>query len=235
MANKNRKDSGFTYEPMPETMFFDLKESQVRKEIAEREVSILNYIEKIRSKGISIKSEEDLKKFTPDYVREQIANSKKKRLQDTQFLPLAIRKREEEEFREMENELVPLADSVQGLLEKIPFRIHLGADAKDIYFNAEEVDRYIKEQCTEQIPEDIRQYYDELQKVCEAWQNLCTWAEAHGFQKPNMKLARKLMHEDKYIGVETKISDQDRCVFSLTPEMMFQIYIYGIVRKPETS
>ena len=205
MGKTKKTDSGFNYEPMPETMFFDLKESQVRKEIAEREVSILNYIEKIRSKGISIKSEEDLKKFTPDYVREQIANSKKKRLQDTQF--------------------------VQGLLEKIPFKIHLGADAKDIYFNAEEVDRYIKEQCTEQIPEDIRQYYDELQKVCEAWQNLCTWAEAHRFQKPNMKLARKLMHEDKYIGVETEISGQDRCDFSLTPEMMFQIFVYGIIKK----
>lgn len=231
MRKTKKTAGGYEYEPMPETMFFELKESQVRKRIAEQEASIINYIEKIRSKGISIESEEDLKRFTPDYVRERIANSKKKRLQDTQFLPLAIRKREEGEFREMENELVPLADSIQGLLEQIPFKIHLGAGAKDFYFDAEDVDKYIKAQCTEQIPEDVRQYYDGLQKVCEAWQNLCTWAKDKGFTEPTMKLARKLMHEDKYFGVETEISDQERCVFTLTPETMFQMYVYGIVRK----
>lgn len=229
MKKTKETASGFSYEPMPTTMFYDLKEGQLRKNIAIQESDIIRYIGEIRSKGITIKTEEDLKKFTPDYVREQIAESKKKRLQDNLFLPNAIRKREEKEFQEMENELVPLADDVQRLLYQIPFRIHMDADVRNIYFSAEDVDRYVREQCTEQIPEDIRQYYDELQKVCEAWDNLCTWADDHGFIAPNMKLAQTIIGMN--IDAVSKPEDLGQCVYSISHEKMLNLYLYGIIRK----
>ena len=49
MANK--KDKTGCYEPMPETMFFELKEKQVRGQLAQQESSLLNCIKKIREKG----------------------------------------------------------------------------------------------------------------------------------------------------------------------------------------
>jgi hypothetical protein len=231
MEKTKKTASGFTYEPMPSTMYLDLKERQVREKIADQESGIIRYIGKIRSKGIAIKTEEDLRKFTPGYVRAQIADSKKKRLQDTQFLPLAIRKREESEFREMENELVPLADAIQGLLNQIPFKIHLGADDKDIYFNAEDVDKYITEQCTMQVPEDIRQYYNELQKVCEAWGNLRGWAKDHGFIEPNMKIAQTVIGEYRCVNLAPDLKDLERCIFNLSHKEMFNLYQYGIIKK----
>ena len=231
MEKKKETVSGLKYTPMPETMHFDMKERQVREKIAAQENGIVNYIEKIRSKGISIKSIEDLKKFTPDYVREQISDTKKKRLQNTQFLPLAIRKREEGEFREMEKELIPLADGVQTLLATIPCKIYIGKDSKDIYFDAGDVDKYIREQCTEKIPEDVRQYYDELQKVCEAWGNLRIWAKEHGFIEPNMKIAHTVIGENRCINLAPDLRDLETCVFSLSHEEMFNLYLYGIIKK----
>lgn len=231
MVNRKKTASGYEYTPMPETMHFDMKERQIREKIATQERSIINYIEKIRSKGIVIKTTEDLNKFTPDYVREQISDAKKKRLQYTQFLPLAIKKREEGEFRDMENDLIPLADGVQMLLANIPCKIHIGKDPKDIYFDAEDVDKYITEQSAEKIPEDVRQYYDELQKVCEAWQNLCTWAKSHGFIEPNIKIAHIVIGEYRCVNDAPDLKDLEKCVFGISHNEMFNLYLYGIVKK----
>ena len=127
MANK--KDKTGCYEPMPETMFFELKEKQVRGQLAQQESSLLSCISRIREKGFG-ETMDEIKSFTPDFVRSQIADAKKKRLQDSKFLPMAIKRREESEFRELEKELVPLADSVQSQLASIPCKIHIGKDGK---------------------------------------------------------------------------------------------------------
>ena len=222
MANK--KDKTGCYEPMPETMFFELKEKQVRGQLAQQESSLLSCISRIRDKGFDFKCIDEIKSFTSDFVRAQIADAKKKRLQDSKFLPMAIKRREESEFRELEKELVPLADSVQSQLASIPCKIHIGKDGK-VFLDANDLDAYIKKECTMQIPEDIRLYYDELQKVCEAWNNLCTWANEHGFIAPTTEIIETLVGE----------SNNGICKLSLLHDQMFNMYLYGVIRKSSVN
>ena len=232
MADKTKKTAtGYEYIPMPETMYFDLKERGEREKIARLEDGFIKTVDKIRSKGVIIEKMKDLQGFTPDYVHKQIENTKRARLQNTQFLPEAIRKSEEMEFKKMEDELIPLAESIQSLLPQIPFKIHLGANGQDTYFDGGDVDAYIKNACTEKIPEDVREYYDKLQTLCESWNSLCNWAEEKGFSNPSMRLIRTLTNEEKYTGVPSEISGQDPCKMGLTPELMFRIYTYGIIKK----
>ena len=216
----NKKIITGSYEPMPEIMFFELKKEKVRGQLAQQESSLLNCIKKIREKGFDFTSVDEVKGFTSDFVRAQIADAKKKRLQDSKFLPMAIKRREESEFRELEKELVPLADSVQSQLASIPCEIHIGKDGK-VFLDASDIDKYIKEQCTMQIPEDIRLYYDEVQKVCEAWNNLCTWTNEHGFIAPTTEIIENLVGE----------SNNGICKFSLSHDQMFNMYLYGVIRK----
>lgn len=215
---KIKKTDG--YKPMPETMFFELKERQVREQITKQESSLINSISQIRENGFSFETVDEIKSFTPEFVRSQIADAKKKRLQDSQFIPLAIKKREESEFRELEKELVPLAERVQSQLKITPCNIHIGKDGK-VFLDAGDIDKYIKEQCTMKIPEDIRLYYDELQKVCEAWNNLCTWANQHGFIAPTTEVIDTLEGE----------SNNGICELSLSHDQMFNMYLYGTIRK----
>ena len=219
---KIKKTDG--YKPMPETMFFELKERQVREQIAKQESSLINSVSRIREKGFGFETMDEIKSFTPDFVRSQIADAKKKRLQDSKFIPLAIKKREESEFMELEKELVPLADRVQSQLKIIPCKIHIGKDGK-VFLDAGDIDKYIKEQCTMKIPEDIRLYYDELQKVCEAWNNLCTWANEHGFIAPTTEIIETLVGE----------SNNGICKLSLSHDQMFNMYLYGKIRKSSVN
>lgn len=215
---KIKKTDG--YEPMPETMFHELKKEQVHGQLVQQESSLLSCIKRIREKGFNFETVDEIKNFTPDFIRVQIADVKRKRLQDSQFIPLAIKKREESEFRELEKELVPLADSVQSQLASIPCKIHIGKDGK-IFMDEKDLDAYLKKECTMMIPVDIRLYYDELQKVCEAWNNLCTWANEHGFVAPTTEIIDTLVGE----------SNNGICKFSLSHDQMFNMYLYGIIRK----
>ncbi len=233
MANKNNNTAtGFKYEPMPNNMYNEANEYAVRDRIDKLEDGFIIYLDKIRATGLIITSLDDLKKLTPDYVRKQIAETKKQRLQGSAFLPSVIRKREEQEFKDMESKLLPLVGYMQDLLKRIPVKIHLGAEAKDTYFDGEDVDKYIKASCTVEIPQEVRDYYDQIQKVCEAWQNLTEWALANGFNKPSMNLARKIIGEER-CAHSAELATKEDCIFGLSPKEMFGAYLYGGIRRKQ--
>lgn len=237
MANKTDKTAtGFKYEPMPDKIYNEVSEYGVRERIDKLEDKFIDYVDKIRATGLIVKSIDDLKRLTPDYVRKQIAETKKQRLQNTMFLPSVIRKSEENEFNKMESTLIPLVSAMQNILNELPVKIHLGADAKDTYFDAEELDKYIENSCTVEIPKEVRDYYDQIQKVCESWQHLVEWADANGFERPSMTLARKIIGEER-CAHNAELATKEDCTFGLSPKEMFGAYLYGGIRRkqPDTE
>lgn len=232
MEQKNIKEtpSGYNYETMPESMFMEEAEKQLRDRVERKAEALKNEVQRIRGAGVVIKSANDLKRMTPDYIRQQIAATKKKRIQDTVFLPASIRRHEEKEFAQMEAQLIPIATSLQESIKSIPFTIHIDNNGEDVYFNGKEVEKYIVEKSTVSIPEYVRAYYDELQKVCEAWANLLKWTASNGIVQPDMQMIRDMTRENLYADAANKYSKNMPCEFALTPELMFQWYKFGHIR-----
>lgn len=226
--NTKEPSQGYKYEPMPESMIDNVQEWAARERIAKIEQGYIKDIVAIRDKGFTVNSIEDLKVLTPEYVRTQIEHTKKTRLQNSQFIPSTIRKSEEKEFDKLEKELISIVSNIQQLMKSYPLRIHIGSNPNEVYLNANDVDKFVRDACAVNIPEDIRLYYGELQKVCEAWFNFCLWAEANGFEKPGTEIAQKMIPEKIQFGTSS-IPNEDESAIRMTPEIMFSLFHSGLI------
>lgn len=204
---------GYQYKPMPSQYHDEAAERRARQHVEELTDSINEYIDKFRSNGVTIDTEEELRQLTPQVVREQIEATRQRRLGE-RFLPSSIREAEEREFNRMERTLVPLAEELQDLLKRIPFPIHVGTGKDDTYF-WDKVEECIEKAATVEIPQGVIDYYDQMQKVCAAWFDLCKWTEVNGFSPPSQQVIQHLTD----------------CAFKLEPEQMFSWWQLGTITK----
>ena len=199
---------------MPSKYHDEKLERRARQHIEELTTSLNEYIARFRSNGVSINTEEELRQLTPEVVREQIQATRTRRLGE-RFLPSSIRQAEEREFTRMTNTLVPIAENLQATLKSVPFPIHLGTGQDDTYLSGDEVEEYIEKAATVEIPQGVIDYYDQMQKVCAAWFDLCKWTEVNGFAPPSREVLQTLTD----------------CSFNLEPEQMFSWWQLGTITK----
>lgn len=211
---KTTKATGFIYKPMSSKFHDEKLERRARQHVEELTDSINEYIEKFRSNGVTINTEEELRQLTPEIVREQIQATRTRRLGE-RFLPSSIREAEEREFTRMERTLVPLAEELQDLLKRISFPIHLGTGKDDTFFGGDEVEDYVERSATVEIPEDVINYYNNIQKVCAAWFDLCKWTEVNGFAPPSQQVIQHLTDN----------------AFNLEPEQMYIWWQFQTISK----
>lgn len=225
MKEKTTKATGYQYEPMPTQYHDGQAERRARHHIEELTTSITEYVEKFRSNGVVINNEDELRQLTAKVVREQIEATRQRRLGE-RFLPASIRQAEEREFNRMERTLVPLAEDLQNTLQNVPFPIHVGSGKDDTYLSGDEVEEYIEKASTVEIPRTIRDYYDQLQKVCTAWFDLCTWCADNNFAPPTQKVLQSLTEH----GTSPLIPEHlQSCMLSLTPEQMFTMWQFQTI------
>lgn len=220
MENEEKKATGYTYQPMPNTMQDEAAERRTRENMEKIRGAISNYIAKFRAAGVTVETEDELRQLTPHAVRDQIAETRRRRLGE-KFLPQAIRESEARAFADMERTLIPLAKNLQGTLKSVPFPIHIGTTEAETYFDSNAVEDYIEQASTVQIPDEVRKYYDHLQSVCAAWYDLCQWCAAHRFQPPSKIVLDSLCVDSPEYG----------CTLSLSHEKMFSMYLYGVIHQ----
>lgn len=211
---KTTKATGFIYKPMSSKFHDEKLERRARQHIEELTTSLNEYIDKFRSNGVTINTEEELRQLTPEVVREQIQATRTRRLGE-RFLPSSIRQAEEREFTRMERTLVQLAEESENLLKHISFPIHLGTGQDDTYLSGDEVEEYIEKAATVEIPQGLIDYYDQMQKVCAAWFDLCKWTEVNGFAPPSREVLQTLTDSG----------------FKLEPEQMFSWWQFQTISK----
>lgn len=210
---KTNKATGYIYKPMPSKYHDEKLERRARQHIEELTDSLNEYIKKFIEGGVSVNTEEELRQLTPEAVRDQIKATRQRRLGE-RFLPSSIREAEEREFTRMENTIVPIAENLQDLLKRIPFPIHVGTGQDDAFFG-DGVEEYIEKAATVEIPEGVINYYDQMQKVCAAWFDLCKWTEVNGFAPPSHEVLQTLTD----------------CAFKLEPEQMFSWWQFQTITK----
>lgn len=212
---------------MPEYMQNDLVERSTRERVDKLQSGMSNNVKKLRELGVTIDKAEDLKKLTAPFIRKGIAESKAEQLKG-QFIPQAIRSQVEREYSQLEAQIVPIANSLQEELKACKWAVHI--EGESVYFDGDEVEKYIEETSKVQIPAIIREYYDHLQTICKDWRELSAWCDKNGLFPPSMTLIRKLSKEDRFINTPSAISGHDICSLSITPEEMFNMWLYGIIR-----
>ena len=214
MKEKANRATGYIYIPMPSKYHDEKLERRARQHVEELTDSINEFIEAFRSNGLVINTEEELRQLTPEAVRDQIQATRQRRLGE-RFLPSSIREAEEREFTRMENTIVPIAENLQVALKSVPFPIHLGTGKDDIFFGSDEVEDFVERSATVEIPQDVVNYYNNIQKVCAAWFDLCKWTEVNGFAPPSREVLQTLTD----------------CAFKLEPEQMFSWWQLGTITK----
>lgn len=218
-----KKDNNKAYMPMPEKMYLEAAERQEREKIYGLSQTLQSYVTKFREAGVSIESADELRQLTPTAIRDQIAETRKRRLGE-RFLPAAIRQSEEKEFARMEKTLVPLAENLQETLKAIHFDIYF--DKGELWFDADAVEDSIEKASQIEVPSDIRAYYDRLQEVVKAWSDLCQWCKDNHLTVPTHSVLQAMCDYDP-----NTPSHLQPCKFSLTPERMFSLWQYGIISR----
>ena len=211
MKEKTPK-AGYQYKPMSSKFHDEKLESRARQHVEELTDSINEFISKFRCDGVNVSTEDELRQLTPEVVREQIQATRQRRLGE-RFLPSSIREAEEREFTRMENTIVPIAENLQDLLKRIPFPIHVGTGQDDTFFDG--VEEYIEKAATVEIPQGVIDYYDQMQKVCAAWFDLCKWTEVNGFAPPSHEVLQTLTDN----------------AFNLEPEQMYIWWQFQTISK----
>ena len=199
---------------MPSKYHDEKLERRARQHIEELTTSLNEYIDKFHSNGVSINTEDELRQLTPEVVREQIQATRQRRLGE-RFLPSSIRQAEEREFERMANTLEPLAENLQAILKSVPFPIHLGTGQDDTFLSGNGIEEYIEKAATVEIPQGVIDYYDQIQKVCAAWYDLCKWTEVNGFAPPSREVLQTLTDN----------------AFNLEPEQMYIWWQFQTITK----
>lgn len=202
--------------PMPEVFFDEVRERQAREKVEVKLNAVRHGLAKIRENGVTIANETELKAFTPEAVKRQIDEVKQRRLGE-RFLPQSIRNQEAAAFARLEAAMVREADDLQETLKGVPFPIIVGETAEATTFDGNAVEDYIEQSANVEIPPFVRDYYAQLVKVCEAWDEFTGYCSLNGFHLPTRRVLNMLAGE----------GDPSELVnFNITPEKMFAYYTY---------
>lgn len=179
------------YQPMPAVWHDERREREAREKVVNLLYAVQQNIAKIRENGVTIENEKELKALTPESVKKQIGEVKQRRLGE-RFLPSSIRNQEAAAFARLEAVMTREAEDLQETLKSIPFPIVVAEKADQTYFDGNAVEAYIEKAANVEIPQIVRDYYDELVKVCDAWSNFAEWCAANGIKAPTHRLLQML-------------------------------------------
>lgn len=202
-----------TYQPMPAVWHDERREREAREKVVDLLFAVKQSIAKIRENGVTIANEKELKALTPEAVKKQIAEVKQRRLGE-RFLPSSIRNQEAAAFARLEAVMTREAEELQETLKSIPFPIVVGEKADQTYFDGNEVEKYIEQAANVQVPQIVREYYDELIKICEAWADFAEWCAANGIKAPTHRVLQMLAP------CPSGLID-DTATLTITPEKMY--------------
>ena len=214
---------------MPNTMTSEDAARRERERVTELQRVLNTYPAKFAKFGVEITTPADFKTMTPDYITKGIAKQRDNQLVG-KFIPPSIRTKWQQEFADMEANLIPLARDLQEFLKSANFTIRKDDTTNDFYFDSEEVEAYIAKASTVEIPKTIRVYFAKLQEFCAAYEALKDWCLHNRVTPPTMRLFRSLSGESRYVGVPTAISGQEECKLQLSPELMFKWYSSGLFK-----
>lgn len=201
------------YQPMPAVWHDERREREAREKVVSLLSAVKQSIAKIRENGVTIANEKELKALTPESVKKQIEEVKQRRLGE-RFLPSSIRNQEAAAFARLEAVMTREAEDLQETLKSIPFPIVVGEKADQTYFDGNAVEAYIEQAANVEIPQIVRDYYDELVKVCEAWSDFADWCAENGIKPPTHRVLRMLAP------CASGIID-DTATLTITPEKMY--------------
>ncbi|MBR5440996.1 MAG: hypothetical protein IKV37_05530, partial [Prevotella sp.] len=167
--------------------------------------------------GVTIADESELKALTPEAVKSQIDEVKQRRLGE-RFLPPSIRNQETAAFARMEAILVKEAEDLQALLKSVPFPILVAENADDTTFDGTAAEAYIQKASNVPIPPIVQDYYEQLVKVCEAWDGFAEWCAKNNLQPPTCRVLNMLSGSG---------APDEAVSLSIAPEQMFNFWKFG--------
>ncbi len=201
------------YQPMPSIWHDERREREARGKVVSLLSAVKQSIAKIRENGVTIADEKELKALTPEAVKKQIGEVKQRRLGE-RFLPPSIRNQEAAAFARLEAVMTREAEDLQETLKSIPFPIVVGEKADETYFDSDAVEEYIEQAANVQVPQIVREYYDELIKICDAWSDFGDWCAANGIKAPSHRVLQMLAPCPHGI-------IDDTATLTITPEKMY--------------
>lgn len=201
------------YQPMPAVWHDERREREAREKVVRLLSAVQHSIAKIRENGVTIADEKELKALTPEAVKKQINEVKQRRLGE-RFLPSSIRNQEAAAFARLEAVMTREAEDLQETLKSIPFPIIVAEKADETYFDSDAVEEYIEKAANVQVPQIVREYYDELVKICEAWADFAEWCNKNGIKPPTHRVLQMLAPCPHGI-------IDDVATLTITPEKMY--------------
>lgn len=206
------------YQPMPAVWHDERREREAREKVVNLLYAVQQNIAKIRENGVTIENEKELKALTPESVKKQIGEVKQRRLGE-RFLPPSIRNQEAAAFARLESVMTREAEDLQETLKSIPFPIVVAEKADETYFDGNAVEAYIEQAANVQVPQIVREYYDELVKICDAWSDFADWCAENGIKAPTHRLLQMLAP------CPSGLCD-DTATLTITPEKMYHFAGY---------
>ena len=228
MANKkqNNENGSIIKSGMPETMFSKTTAQKARWAINDA-ISDLHYaVLDLRRAGVPIETVKDLKEISRDGIKSQLAKDKETYFRNMHFVPAGLRRQVNQEFADMEDTLLPLADQLVRSRKRVPLTYTV--NVKDKYAAGEycikcddkELEDYIRKAATTTILPEYREYYKALSAFCDSWKKLQGEAERLHIVKPDKRLINDLMDSEapEYKDGQILIKDM-----GITPEKMFEL------------
>lgn len=249
MADKKKnKGNGSIKSGMPETMHSDTQETQIRWSLQDKIGDLHFSILDLRAAGVPVDTLEDVRGISRKSLKEQLDKDREAYFKNMRIVPKSLRRQVNQEFADLENKVLPLADNLVRLLREIPIpfkmKDYIPNKAGDycVEFNSDDIEAYILKCSTYHVPQQLRDYYDELQKFIGAWNRLGDKAKELGIVPPSGALLEKLMRggyvvenlTNKVINVFGVLTEM-----SLTPEGMFDCIrnsqVMAFLPPPETE
>lgn len=228
--NKKNPKGGAVVSGMPETMHSDSQESKVRWFLQDKIGDLHFAILDLRAAGVPVDTLEDVRGISRKSLKEQLDKDREAYFRNMRIVPKSLRRQVNQEFADLENKVLPLADNLVRLLREIPipFKMKDYVPNKSgdycVEFNSDDIEAYILKCSTYYVPQQLRDYYDELQAFISAWHRLGDRAKELGIVPPSGALLEQLMgggyvidnFTHKAINVFSGLTEM-----SLTPERMY--------------
>ena len=227
MADKKQnKENGSIKSGMPETVFSELTAQKVRWSVDDA-ISDLHYaVLDLRQAGVPIETVKDLQEITKESLKAQLTRDREMYFKNMKFVPAGLRRQVNQEFADMEDTLLPLAEQLVRARKRVPLTYTV--NVKDKYKTGEfcikcdekEMEDYVREAATTTILPEYREYYEAITSFCDSWKKLQGEAERLHIVRPDKRLIKELMEGD------SPVSEDGLAVVSdmrITPEKMFQL------------
>lgn len=230
MANKKQdKENDSLVSGMPETMFSEITAQKVRWAMDEA-ISDLHFaVLDLRRVGVPIETAKDIKEITREGTKEQLRKDKETYFSNMRFVPSGLRRKVNQEFAEMEAELLPLVDQLVRARKRVPFdyTVNVKQNYKTgeycIKVDKKDLDDYVRNAATTKILPEFREYYEAISSFCDSWKKLQDEAERLHIVRPDKRLFNDIMEGGDELRAPSDMS--------ITPEKMFTlIRNYDVVR-----